>query len=67
MSWTADAMFGPDPTAQQPTDTSVPMHAGRPEPVAKTLNTDHAVGHSPALVTVMLLGLALVLLNVVSR
>ena len=64
----ADVQFGPDPTAQQPTDTAVPTHLGRPEPVAKTVHIDQAgLKHSPALATVVLLGLAMVLLNWVSK
>lgn len=65
---TANALFGPDPAAQQPSSSSDPEHLGRPEPIARTI-APHAGGHadSPALAMVVLAGVAVVILHLISR
>lgn len=65
---TADAQFGPDPAAVQPSSGG-PEHLGRPEPVARTMPTVAQVGgtESPALAMVVLLAVAIGLLHLISR
>lgn len=68
MSWTADALFGIDPTAQQPSATAEPEHLGRPEPVARTLpNRPVGGAESPALAMVVLIALAVGIAHLVSK
>jgi hypothetical protein len=66
---TADAQFGPDPAAQQPTPTAAPTHLGGPEPMARTKRDvmDAKGLESPAVALVVLLGIAVVLLHLISK
>ena len=65
---TADAIFGVDWTATQPTADALPTHMGRPEPVARTIAAQpRGPLDSPAAVLVALLAAAVVLMHLISR
>lgn len=68
MGYMATDVFGADPTAIQPSPTATPEHLGRPEPMARTMGPENDKGmNSPALVLVAMLGLAVVILHLISK
>lgn len=68
MDFSAAATFGPDPAAMQPTSSPQPDHLGGPEPMARTTPAKASTpAESPALAIVVLIGLAVVILQLISR
>lgn len=65
--YTADALYGIDPTAARPTASAIPDHAGSPEPtVDKSAPAKNRLD-SPIVAVVVLLGLVVVLSQVSFR
>lgn len=60
-AYTANSMYGFDPTAQQPTASPDPDHQGRPEPTMATTAVGGRKIDSPVLALVVVLGVVVVL------
>jgi hypothetical protein len=66
--YTADAVYGADPTRQQPPaiPTGAPQHApGTPEPIARTEKTPQERGplHNPVVAVVVIVAAAVLVLQ----